>query len=86
LIKLRLSKKEDGEKTFRVPGGLTIPFIAIAAILYVLSNLSQQEILSLVIFIAAVCMIYFIMKVWQSKTRKNPGNPEPVVSISEIVG
>jgi amino acid transporter len=85
LIKLRLNKKEDGEKTFRVPGGLIIPIIAIVAILYVLSNLSQQEILSLVIFIAAICVIYIIMKGWQNKTRKNPDNPEPVVSISEMM-
>jgi amino acid transporter len=67
LIKFRMKKDDSAEKTFRVPGGLIIPCIAIAAIIYVLSNLSRQEILSLLIFIAVLCIIYFFMKKWQNK-------------------
>ena len=66
LIKLRLKKSNDNG-AFKVPGGLFVPCIAIAAIIYVLSNLSKQEILSLVIFIAVLCIIYLFMKMWQSK-------------------
>jgi len=68
-IKLRTVNKTTGEKSFRIPGGLTIPVIAIAAITWVLSNLNRNEILSILVFVAAVCALYFIMK----KLKANPG-------------
>ena len=61
-IKLRRDKQYASEKTFRAPGGLITPLIGIATILWLLSNLTQWEILSTLIFIAAVCIIYFVMK------------------------
>jgi len=61
-IKLRRKKQDAGEKTFRAPGGLIFPFIGIASIIWLLSSLSMWEILSTIIFIAAVCVIYFVMK------------------------
>ncbi len=61
LIKLRMKKETRIEKSFKIPGGLIIPFIAIAAILYVLSNLSRMEMISISIFVAIVCVIYFVM-------------------------
>jgi len=61
MIKLRMKKEVKAEKTFRVPGGLIIPFVGIAAILWLLSHLSRKEILSTIIFIAVTCVIYFAM-------------------------
>lgn len=61
-IKLRMKKQDAVEKTFRVPGGLVIPFIGIAAIVWLLSSLGKWEILSTIIFIGVVCVIYFVMK------------------------
>jgi amino acid transporter len=61
-IKLRKTKQEVTEKTFRMPGGLTIPIIAIAAIIWLLTSLSKWEIGSTIIFIAVICVIYFLMK------------------------
>lgn len=61
-IKLRRKKQESAEKTFRIPGGLTIPFIGIAAIIWLLTSLSKWEILSALIFIGVVVLIYFMMK------------------------
>lgn len=61
-IKLRRNKQDAGKKTFRAPGGLITPLIGIAAIVWLLSSLSKWEILSTVIFIAAVAVIYFVMK------------------------
>jgi amino acid transporter len=61
-IKLRKTRKEVTEKTFRMPGGLTIPIIAIAAIVWLLTSLSKWEIGSTIIFIAVICVIYFLMK------------------------
>lgn len=61
-IKLRKQKQEASEKTFRAPGGLIVPLIGIAAIVWLLSSLSKWEILSTIIFIAIVCVIFLIMK------------------------
>lgn len=68
-IKLRLKKQDAGEKTFKAPGGLIIPFIGIAAIVWLLTSLSKWEILSTVIFIASICIMYFVMK--KFKKEKN---------------
>lgn len=67
LIKLRMKKDAGAEKSFKVPGGLLIPGIAIVAIIYVLSNLSRQEILSILVFVAVLCVIYFAMRKWQNR-------------------
>jgi basic amino acid/polyamine antiporter, APA family len=69
-IKLRQQKQDAGEKTFKVPGGLIVPIIAIAAILWLLSSLSKWEILSTLIFIAVIGIIYFLME--KFKKIKNP--------------
>ncbi len=62
LAAVKLRKQAAAEKTFRAPGGLIFPFIGIASIVWLLSSLSKWEILSTLIFIAAVCVIYFVMK------------------------
>ena len=64
-VKLRMKKQNAAEKTFRVPGGLIIPFIGIAAIIWLLASLSKWEILSTIIFIAVICLMYFVMKKFQ---------------------
>lgn len=68
LIKFRFNKEDSNEKTFKVRGGLIIPCFAIAAIIWVLSNLSKQEIFSLIIFVAVLSLIYFVMKKVQNKS------------------
>lgn len=68
-LKLRMKKQEGAEKTFRAPGGLIVPLIGIAAIIWLLTSLSKWEILSTIIFIAAICIIYFVMKKFK------PGKP-----------
>ena len=61
-IKLRRKKQDATEKTFRMPGGLLFPLIGIASIVWLLTGLSKWEILSTIIFIAVVCVIYFVTK------------------------
>ena len=68
-IKLRNKKQVATEKTFRVPGGLTIPLFGIATIIWLLISLSKWEILSTIIFISAICLTYFIMKLIKSKNK-----------------
>ncbi len=76
IIKFRMKKKDAAEKTFKVPGGLIIPGIAIAAIIWVLSNLSSQEIISLSIFVLVIGVIYFVMKKWQNRLESKAGKME----------
>lgn len=64
-IKLRMKKQDVNEKTFKAPGGLLTPLIGIAAIVWLLTGLSKWEILSTIIFITAICAIYFTMKKFQ---------------------
>ena len=66
-LRLKMKKEVDMERSFKVPGGLVIPVIAIGSIIWVLSHLSLQEILSLIVFMAAVCVIYVVMKKFQKK-------------------
>lgn len=66
-IKLRRKKQVTDEKPFRMPGGLLIPLIGIGAIIWVLTGLSNKEILSTIIFIAVVSVMHFVMQ------KANPG-------------
>jgi len=68
-IKLRRKKQDIPEKIFRMPGGLMIPLIGIAAIVWVLTGLTKKEVLSTITFIAVVSIIYFIM--YKLKDLKN---------------
>jgi APA family basic amino acid/polyamine antiporter len=61
-IKLRTVPQETEEQTFRMPGGLIIPLFGIACIVWLLSGLSKLEIIASLIYLAAICLIYLIMK------------------------
>lgn len=67
MIRLRSKKGPASEGTFKVPGGLLIPSIAIVAIIWLLVHLSGKEIRAAAIFIAIVCLIYFFMKRYQRR-------------------
>ncbi|TSJ44354.1 amino acid permease [Mucilaginibacter corticis] len=71
MLKFRRQTDPSAEKTFRIPGGILIPLIAIAAIIWLLTTLSGNEILSTAIFIAIVCVIYFIMRWFKKKDLTN---------------
>ena len=66
-IKLRMNKQYVSENTFRVPGGLTIPFIGIASIVWLLTSLSMWEIISTVVFICMICVIFLVMRWMKNK-------------------
>lgn len=68
-IRLRKKKQDLTEKTFRVPGGLIIPFAGIASITWLLTSLGKQEIFSTLIFIAVISFLYFVAKKIQSKRK-----------------
>lgn len=60
-IKLRRKEATTTEKTFKVPGGITIPILAAIGILWFLSNLAQKEIISFLVFIGVLSGIYFVV-------------------------
>lgn len=59
-IKLRKTKPEEG--AFVIPGGITIPIIALLVTGWFLSNLSKGEIIGGLIFLAASSVVYFLIK------------------------
>jgi basic amino acid/polyamine antiporter, APA family len=61
-IKLRKTKAAGTEKGFRIPGGVAIPLTAAAAIIWLLSNLSRNEIIGVAIFILIFSTIYFVTR------------------------
>jgi amino acid transporter len=67
-IKLRKRETTTSEKSFRVPGGNIIPIIAALGILWFLSNLKLNEILSFIAFIGLLSIIY-ILKVNPNKKK-----------------
>ena len=61
-IKLRKNKVEG---SFVVPGGLTIPVIALLVTVWFLSNLAISEIIGGLIFLAISSVIFFLMKIFK---------------------
>lgn len=62
-LKLRKRNSLTSEKTFRIPGGIIVPLLAIVVILWLLSNLSKQEFIGISIFIVLFSLIYLAIKV-----------------------
>ena len=66
-ITLRYKKTQGDEGSFKVPGGLIIPFMAIAAIIWLLISLSVDEMKYTAIFIVVISVIYLLMRAFKSK-------------------
>ncbi len=66
-IKLRKKTSINTGKTFRIPGGITIPLLAIAVIVWLLAHLSEKEFLYEGVFLSVFCLIYMVMK-WVKKS------------------
>ncbi|MCF7561795.1 APC family permease [Sabulilitoribacter multivorans] len=67
VIKLRKSEKEayDG---FKIPGGWTVPILAIAIIIYFLSNLSTNEMIVTAITISVLSLIFLVIRFLKQKS------------------
>jgi amino acid transporter len=64
-IRLRKLKSEDA---FIIPGGITIPVLALGATGWFLSHLTQEEIAAAALFLILFTMIYFLIKIIQKKS------------------
>lgn len=66
VIKLRKMKEtEPGE--FKIPFGYTVPILSAGIILYFLSHLTGYEMTGTLLFIAALTLIYFILKFFEKR-------------------
>lgn len=59
-IRLRYKNSIHDEASFTILGGLIIPLLAVVVIIWLLAHLSGREFLYAGIFIAIICLIYFI--------------------------
>ena len=66
VIKLRYTQKAKPDE-FTIPGGLTVPVLSIAIILYFLSNLSQNEIIGTIISIGVLTAVYALIRFVKNK-------------------
>lgn len=67
VIKFRMQKPEI-TSGFKMPGGITIPVVAAIIILWVLSNLSKQELTGVALALLLLSVIYLIMWWIKKKT------------------
>lgn len=58
---------QNQEGSFKIPGGLIVPILAIIAIIWFLSNLKQTEAETLLLFLTATSLFYFIFKRFQKR-------------------
>jgi APA family basic amino acid/polyamine antiporter len=65
-IRMRSTKVENG---FLIPGGLTVPILALLATGWFLSNLAWMEIVAVVIFLAFFTAVYYLRKVWVKRIK-----------------
>jgi basic amino acid/polyamine antiporter, APA family len=75
-IKLR-NTNTGGERTFLIPGGLTVPLLAVGVILWLLSKMTRQEMFGMAGFIAILTFIYLINNLIRKKRISNGRQPGP---------
>lgn len=66
-IRLRYKKTVFKEKIFTVPGGLLIPILATVIIIWILSNLTKEEMIGSSIALLVLSLIYVLMKWYKNK-------------------
>jgi len=66
-IRLRYRKKVVEGKTFTIPGGIIIPVLATAIIVWILSNLSKEEMIGISIALLIVSLVYVLVKWYKNK-------------------
>ncbi len=66
VIKLR-KMKETAPGEFKIPFGYTVPILSAGIILYFLSHLTGYEMTGTLLFVAALTLIYFILKFFEKR-------------------
>lgn len=73
-IKLKRKEAESADKGFRIPGGVVIPLIAAAGIIWLLSNLTRKEMIGMAAFIGVFSALYLLMKMGKKITSPSIDN------------
>ena len=73
MIRLRYKKNDADKAGFKIPGGLLIPILAIAAICWFLYHITLAEIIALSLFFITLTIIYFINREMRKGSIKPPG-------------
>lgn len=55
-------KKNGGEGTYKIPGGIFIPSISVVVIIWLLSNLSLNELTAMSLFIILLSIVYLVIR------------------------
>ncbi len=66
-IKLRRKSLDATEKSFVIPGGIIVPIIAVAIIIWILSSLSKEEMTGIIVSFIVLSTIFFFMKIFKNK-------------------
>lgn len=66
-IKLRKTPAVTSEKTFRIPGGIIVPLLAVGVIIWLLSSLSIRELTGIGIFLIVLSLVWLITKLAKKK-------------------
>ena len=61
-VRLRYKKGAEETGSFKIPGGLIVPLLAVAVIFWFLSHITREEIIAFAIFFAGLTVFYFINK------------------------
>ncbi|MET0638144.1 MAG: amino acid permease [Chitinophagaceae bacterium] len=69
-VKLRRDGTSKRGQGFRMPGGITVPVVASAGIIWLLSNLSGEELTGMGIFLLVFSGIYFALKLVRKPIRQ----------------
>jgi APA family basic amino acid/polyamine antiporter len=67
-IKFRIANKTEKPGTFRIPGGFTVPVVALLAIGLFIIQLEIKEMIGVSIFIAILSFIYLLM-MWKKRRK-----------------
>jgi amino acid transporter len=71
-LRLRTPSDPAGQHSFRVPGGWTIPVIALVAITWVFFHLSMPEMGSVLLFVGILVLLYYGIKNWKPSLADQP--------------
>jgi amino acid transporter len=80
VLKFRMMP-EMKQKGFTIPGGKTVPFLSIVICLFFLYHLKANEMISVVVFLAATTILYWSLNVFKKKIIDDPKLNIDVVNI-----
>jgi amino acid transporter len=75
VMKLRTREKKS-DSSFKIPGGLFVPLLSIVVIVWFLTNLRINEMISMLIFICVLTIIYYFINFFKAKP--SDGSVKPI--------